>query len=99
VDKRAVEVILAGKGLPPSISNVTKDGVFQSSGSDAYYNYMIYLNSLHYAEEFITEDINRALWINFPELEQQNVTLGFLRHVPERQEELQPKERIEKISQ
>ena len=34
-DKRAVEVILAGKGLDPSISNVTKDGIFSASGSGA----------------------------------------------------------------
>lgn len=94
-DKRGVEVILQGKGLPPSISNVSKDGVFNSSGSDTYYNYLIYLNSLTYAEEFICEDINRALHLNFPTLKQQNIFFGFDRNVPARQEELAPKERIE----
>jgi len=97
-DKRAVEVITQSKGMPPSISNVSKDGIFQSSGSDIYYNYMIYLNSLVYAEEFICDDINKALHINFPELKKQNIKLGFDRNVPARQEELPPKERLENTS-
>jgi hypothetical protein len=93
-DKRAVEVILAGKGLDPSISNVTKDGIFSASGSGAYYNYLIYLNSLSYAEEFITNDINMALRLNFPQLAAKNIVLGFMRNMPERQEELAPKDRL-----
>lgn len=97
-DKRAVEVILAGKGLDPSISNVTKDGIFQTSGSGAYYNYLIYLNSLSYAEDFITEDINRALRINFPRLRDENIILSFLRHVPERQEDVPPKDRLPQLT-
>jgi hypothetical protein len=97
-DKRAVEVILQGKGLPPAISNVSKDGVFQSSGSDAYYNYLIYLNSLVYAEEFILQDINRALHINFPNLKAGNIKLGFEINIPARQEELPPKQRLENTS-
>lgn len=97
-DKRAMEVILAGKGLDPSISNVSKDGIFQSSGSNSYYNYLIYLNSLHYAEEFICQDLNRALRINFPKLRLNNITLGFFRNVPQRQEELKPDERLNSIT-
>ncbi len=97
-DKRAVEVILAGKGLDPSISNVAKDGIFQTSGSGAYYNYLIYLNSLSYAEDFITEDINRALRINFPRLEKENIVLSFLRHIPERQENVPPKDRLPQLT-
>lgn len=93
-DKRSVEVILQGKGLDPSISNVSKDGVFQSSGSNSYYNYLIYLNSLSYAEEFICQDINLALSINFPRLRRENIQLGFFRNVPERQQELPPASRL-----
>lgn len=97
-DKRAVEVILEGKGIDPSISNVSSSGIFQSSGSTAYYNYLIYLNSLIYAEEFICQDINRALHLNFPALKKANIKLGFDRHIPARQEELAPKQRLETIS-
>lgn len=94
-DKRVVEVILMGKGLDPSISNVSKDGIFQSSGSNAYYNYLIYMNSLPYAEDFICQDINTALRINFPQLRFDNVFLGFYRNIPERQQELPPDDRLE----
>jgi hypothetical protein len=97
-DARTVQVILEGKGLDPSISNVSKEGIFQSSGSQSYYNYLIYLNSLYYAEDFICQDINTALAINFPYLKKDRVKLGFFRNVPERQEELPPKERMENIS-
>jgi hypothetical protein len=96
IDKRSVSVILEGVGLDPSISNVTKDGVFQGGGSDAYYNYIIYLNSLTYAEEYITRDINTVLQINFPELFRNGVKLGFYRYMPPRQQETSPDKRIEK---
>lgn len=93
-DKRAVEVILQGKGVPPSISSVSNEGIFQTSGSDTYYNYLIYLASQNYAEEYATMDINNALHINFPELRVENIRLGFYRHIPERQEEVQPDNRL-----
>lgn len=96
LDKRTVSVILEGKGLDPSISNVTKDGVFQGSGSEAYYNYIIYLNSLSYAEEYCCRDINTALHLNFPELFRNRVKLGFFRYVPPKQQETSPKDRIDK---
>lgn len=92
--KRSDAIILEGKGLSPSISGVSSEGAFGGSGSDTYYNYLIYLNSLTYAEEFCTEDINTALWINFPFLRRDNVRLGFFRRIPERQEELKPQDRI-----
>ncbi len=97
-DTKAVQVILEGKGLDPSISNVSKEGIFQGSGSQSYYNYLIYLNSLYYAEEFITQDINNALAINFPYLRKERIKLGFFRNIPERTEEVPPKDRIENIS-
>jgi len=94
-DKRVVEVILMGKGLDPSISNVSKDGIFQTSGSNAYYNYLIYMNSLPFAEEFICQDINTALQLNFPRLKFDHVYLGFFRNIPERQQELPPDDRLD----
>jgi hypothetical protein len=93
-DKRAVEIIVQGKGIPPSISNVSKEGIFQSSGSEAYYNYLIYLNSLFYAEDFITQDINLALQINFPYLRKERIKLGFFRNIPDKQEDVPPKDRF-----
>lgn len=93
-DKRAMQVILAGKGLDPAISNVGNDGIF-NSGAQVYYAYLVYLDSLHFAEEICTDDLRYAAWLNFPELEQNNVQVGFLRTAPPRQEETTPSDRME----
>jgi len=90
-DERAVEVILEGKGLDASISNVAQKGVISKSGADAYYNYMIYLNSLMIPEKVCTADINYAIKLNFPGTD---VKLGFYRSIPARQSEITPSERI-----
>ena len=45
-DKRTREALLSSVGLDASISAVSKDGVISKSGSDAYYNYLIYIMSL-----------------------------------------------------
>jgi hypothetical protein len=91
--RRADEVILEGKGLDASISNVSKEGVISKSGSDAYYNYMIYQNGLTIPEFICCYDINRALRINFPD--KKNITLGFYRSIPDRQQDITPSKRIE----
>lgn len=93
-DQAATKQILAGKGLSPAISNVSNEGVF-NSGSNAYYNYMIYLDSLSYAEDYIMYDLNNALDINFPDLKNKNIKLGLYREAPQRQEENPPEERME----
>lgn len=98
-DKQAISVILAGKGLDPSISNISNEGIFGGSGSQSYYNYLIYLNSLPYAEEIICEEINMAAQINFPRMKKDNVVVGFYRHIPEKMEETPPKDRMEKVIQ
>lgn len=84
-DKRALSVILAGKGLDPAISNVTNEGVF-NSGSEIYYNYLLYLNTQRYPEEFVCHDVNMQMWYNFPETVGERVKIGFYRFAPERQE-------------
>ncbi|MBV5334185.1 MAG: hypothetical protein JZU49_00075 [Sulfuricurvum sp.] len=94
-DKRALAVILAGKGLDPAISNVTNEGIF-NSGSEIYYNYLLYLDMQRYAEEYVCQDINTQLWINFPELLKERVKGGFYRFAPERQADTSPQDRIEK---
>lgn len=94
-DKRAMQVILAGKGLDPAISNVGNEGIF-NSGSQVYYAYLVYLDSLHLAEEICTEDLRYAAWLNFPELEKNNVQVGFSRMAPPRQQNTEPQQRMDK---
>lgn len=96
VDKRAMALILAGKGLDPSISNVSNEGIFQKSGSEAYYNYLIYIQAQGYNEYYITYDINNILRYNFPELKNEDIRLGFSRYAPPRMEETAPKDRMDK---
>lgn len=90
-DKRAVEVILEGKGIDTSISNVSKDGIISNSGSNVYYNYLIYMNTLQIPEEICTSVINRAIKINFPN---KKIKLGFYHNLPEKQQDVSPKDRM-----
>jgi len=92
-DKRADQVILAGKGISSSITNVENDGVISKSGSDVYYNYLLYVMSLTLDEYFIMKEINRALWINFPYLKTQGVKLGLWIEIPEKLQETTPADR------
>lgn len=94
VDKRSGINTLAGIGLDPAISNVSNEGVF-NSGSQVYYAYMVYLDQLQYPEDFICQDINRALHINFPVLRKDKVKLGFVRFTPERQQQVDQAMRME----
>lgn len=93
-DKRADEVLLSSVGLDSSISSVSKDGVISKSGSDAYYNYLIYLMQLAPEDEIVCEPFNQAVRINFPELYAQGYRIGFYREVPARQEDLSPSNRL-----
>jgi len=95
-DKRADEALLSAVGLDPSISSVSKDGVISKSGADVYYNYLIYLMSLTPDDEVCSEPFNQAIQINFPELYKEGYRIGFYREVPSRQEEVSPKERLNK---
>lgn len=93
-EKQAVGTILAGKGLAPSISNVSKEGIFDS-GSQVYYAYLVYLDTLRFPEDIVCRDLNTALAINFPELLKNNVKIGLYHRRPERQSEIPPDKRIE----
>ena len=93
-DERADKVTLAGIGISSSITNVENDGVISKSGSDVYYNYVVYLNSLSYAEKFVCKEINRAIRLNFPHAVEQNIRLGFRIEVPAKQQDTTPSERI-----
>ena len=93
LDKRADQVILAGKGINSSITNVENDGVISKSGSDVYYNYLIYVTSLTLDEYFILKEINRAIHLNFPEAKKQGIKLGFWIDIPAKLQDTTPSER------
>ena len=93
-DKRTEEALLSSVGLDASISAVSKDGVISKSGSDSYYNYLIYIMSLTPEDEICAEPFNIALKLNFPNLYKQGYRIGFYREVPQRQEDISPKDRL-----
>lgn len=95
-DKRADEVLLSSVGLDSSISSVSKDGVISKSGSDVYYNYLIYLLSLTPDDEICSEPFNMCLQINFPEFYKKGYRFGFYRELPSRQEDVSPSDRLNK---
>ena len=93
-DKRADMVLLSSKGIDSSISNVSSDGIISKSGSDAYYNYMIYLTQQQIPEEIVCADVNYAIKLNFPNEYARGVRIGFYRPTVHRQEEQAPSQRL-----
>ena len=93
LDRRADEVILSGKGISPSITNVEKEGIMSKSGSDVYYNYLIYVASLTLDEYFVLKEINRAIRLNFPEAKKQGIRLGFWIDIPAKLQDTTPSDR------
>jgi len=93
-DKRTEQALLSSVGLDAAISAVDKDGVISKSGSDTYYNYLIYIMSLTSEDEVCAEPLNWALRLNFPDLWRQGYHLGFYREVPQRQEDTTPSQRL-----
>ncbi len=94
-DERADYVMLAAKGLDPSISNVSKEGVISKSGSDAYYNYLIYLNGLTIPESVVCADLNYAIKLNFPQKYADGVRIGFYRPTIAKQQDVTPENRLQ----
>lgn len=93
-DKRADQVTLAGKGVPPSISGVDKDGNISNSGSEVYYNYLIYVSTLIWDEYIVMRDLNRALAYNFPNTVQQKIKFGFWIDIPAKLQDTSPSDRL-----
>ena len=93
-DKRTEQALLSSVGLDAAISAVDKEGVISKSGSDAYYNYLIYIMSLSPEDEICAEPLNMAMRVNFPDLYAQGYRIGFYREVPQRQEDVAPKDRL-----
>lgn len=50
--------------------------------------------SLTSEDEICAEPLNLALRLNFPELYRQGCRFGFYREVPQRQEDIAPKDRL-----
>ena len=98
-DERADQVILSAKGVDSSISNVSKDGIISKSGADVFYNYLIYLHNLPWAEEVCTKAINLAIRINFPDLYRQGYRLGFYNPAPPKQADISPQNRLDQTVQ
>ncbi|MBQ7018733.1 MAG: hypothetical protein IJN06_07000 [Bacteroidales bacterium] len=94
-DERADYVMLAAKGLDPSISNVSKEGVISKSGSDAYYNYLIYLNGLTIPESVVCSALNYAIKLNFPAKYASGVRIGFYRPTIAKQQDVTPENRLQ----
>lgn len=94
-DRRADEALLSAVGMDSSISSVSKEGVISKSGSDVFYNYLIYLMGLNPHDEICAEPFNWALSLNFPALYKAGFRLGFYRETPSRQEDLKPKDRLQ----
>ena len=86
--------MLSAKGLDPSISNVSREGVISKSGSDAYYNYVIYLNGLTIPESVVCADLNYAIKLNFPQKYRRGIRIGFYRPAIARQQDIAPSQRI-----
>lgn len=95
-DERSDDVLIASKGIPANVSNIDKDGVISKSGSDLYYNYVIYLHTLTIAEEIAMQPYNLGLRINFPELYAQGLRIGLYNDIPQKQEDISPKDRLTK---
>ena len=87
-------VLLSAKGIDSSISNVSSEGIISKSGSDAYYNYMIYLTQQSIPEQVVCADVNYAIRLNFPEEYAQGIRIGFYRPAISRQEEIAPSQRM-----
>jgi len=85
--------ILTGLGVDPSISNVGSEGVFNNSGAQVYYNYLVYLDQLDQPEQIVCREINEYLRINFPRIYNDNLRIGFYRNIPQRLEETTPSQR------
>jgi len=93
LDKRSDQVILAGKGINSSITNVENDGVISKSGSEVYYNYLIYVTALTLDEYFVLKEINRAIHLNFPESKKEGIKMGFWIDIPAKLQDTTPSER------
>jgi hypothetical protein len=95
-DKRVDEVLISAVGIDSSISAVSKPGMISKSGSDAYYNLIIYLLTLTPDDQKCAEPFNLALQVNFPDIYKDGYRFGYYREIPSRQEEVSKENRLNK---
>lgn len=93
-DKRIDEVLVSSVGLDSSISSISKPGMISKSGSDTYYNLLLYLMTLTIDDEKCCEPFNLALKVNFPDLYEKGYRIGFFRPIPAKQSEVSPTNRL-----
>ena len=83
--------VAAGIGLPPSLSNLSKDGNLPS-GSEKLYDFKLFLmTSIDVPESIIMKAINMAIRCNFPN---SNLKLGFYHDIVLTEEATNPKDRL-----
>ncbi len=91
ISKHSDLTVATGLGLSPSLSNLVTDGNL-SSGSDKLYAHKLHMaTNIYVPERIITQPINDAIKINFPN---SKVKLGFYREIVKTEETVAPKERI-----
>lgn len=84
ISKRSDFAGIAALGLHAALSNVSADGK-SDSGSEQLYALQNYLmTEVHLPEQKVTDPINRAIALNFPN---SNVRLGFYHNHPQREED------------
>ena len=69
------------------------DGEISKSGSDVYYNYLIYVASLTWDEFIVTKDINNYIRLNWPEKWVEGIRLGFWIDIPAKLQDTTSSER------
>lgn len=99
VDRRADEILTSSIGMSPSITGIIQPGKLSSSGSDAYYQIILYMSLLSPDDELCSRPFNDMLRINFPTLYNSGYRLGFYREMPSRQSEITPDERYQNQEQ
>ncbi len=91
ISQRADHALSAGINLHSSLGNVSETGK-SDSGSEQYYALISYLNTgVDIPEMIICKAINYAIKANFPS---KNLKLGFHRDMPEKQQDISPKDRM-----
>ena len=91
IEERSTAAITSGMGLHPSLSNIMVNGKL-ASGSELLYAYKLFLaTDTDVATSIITEPINQAIAVNFPDT---NVRLGFYHRSVSTEESLSSSQRM-----
>ena len=91
IAKRADYAATAGIGLHQSLSNIGGDGKSDSGSEQLYAMKNHSLSSVNIPERKVCEAVNIAIKINFPN---SPYKMGFMNALPEREEDITPKNRI-----